>query len=102
MDDIDLHVIHEAATATSPSQIRSLLQAESKRQELTISTLNLLYNLVSVQSLPTTLAQRQFFDQRGEIVRLLLARNRSLEQKKHLLLEHPEIVRTVALACPDT
>ena len=102
MDDIDLKIVREAASAPTPAQFRSLLRKESGRLELTISLLNLLYNLVTVQSLPTTRAQREFFDQYAEIVRLLLARNRSLKEKKELLLQYPQIARTVALACPDT
>lgn len=102
MDDVDRKIVKEAAIAPTPAQFRALLRKESERSELTISLLNLLYNLVSVQSIPTTRAQRQFFDEHSEVVRLLLARNRSLSEKKELLLQSPEIARTIALACPDT
>ena len=102
MENVDVDAVREAAFAVGPAQIRFLLQSESSRRELTISILNLLENLIVYQSIPTTAYQRQFFDERAEVIRSLLTKKPSLKRKKELLLKHPEIVRTVALACPDT
>ena len=85
---------------TSPAVIRSKLKSESQN-ELTISIVNLLYNIVVTQVIPTNQAQRSYFNEHSDLIWKILATKTSLKAKKTLLEENPKLVKVIATACPD-
>ena len=85
---------------TPRQKVIEILKSESDDLEVSKSLLNILYNLVTVGSLPTNREQKVFFDSQADTVRLLLDRRRSLQSKKETLEENIDLVIAIAASCP--
>ena len=85
---------------TAPAIIRKTLKSDTQN-ELTISLLNLLYNVVVIQSVQTNQAQRSYFNEHSDIVWKLLRQKTPLKEKKTLLEKNPNLVRVIATTCPN-
>ncbi len=79
--------------------VRKLLTSESPKLEVTKSLLNLLYNIVTVGSVPVSVTQKTYFDQHSEIVLELLGKG-SLKRKKTILEKDEALVINIAASCP--
>lgn len=84
----------------SPQRVYFLLQSESKDHELTKSLLNLLHNIVVVQSLEPTLQQKLVFEEKEALVWQLLSPSTPISSKKRLLERNIDFVWAVAESCP--
>lgn len=84
----------------SPQRVYFVLQSESRHLELTKSLLNLIHNIVKVQSVEPTERQKQVFGHYEELVWQLLHPGLPLSTKKRLLEENVPLVVAVAESCP--
>jgi hypothetical protein len=98
MDGCDAKVIAQIPRLPR-GQVRQLLKRESSDLEVTKSLLNLLFNIVTVGSLPVTGTQKAFFDEHAGLVLELLGR-RSLKWKKEQLEKEIGLVINIAASCP--
>jgi hypothetical protein len=98
MEGCDVKVIAQIPRLPR-AQVRKLLREESSDLETTKSLLNLLFNIVSVGSVPVSATQKAYFDQHADLVLELLGR-RSLSWKKALLEKEIGLVINVAASCP--
>ena len=94
--DIDRVLALESA---SSEEIRQAIRLDER---LVISLLNLLHNIVVVQSLHSSKSQQDFFDRNAETVRTLLLKKTALSRKKELLCRNIPLVRNIAASCPAT
>jgi hypothetical protein len=83
----------------SPRRVFFILKSESGRYELTKALVNVLYNIVRIQSLPPTDNQKHVFAQNQDILRTLLSPKESLVSKKRLLESHLELTLAIAESC---
>ena len=98
MEGCDVKVI-EQIPRLPRSRVRQLLKEESSDLEITKSLLNLLFNIVSVASVPVSRTQKAYFDQHADLVLALLGR-RSLKWKKAQLEREIGLVLNIAASCP--
>lgn len=80
------------------SKVQSLFTS-AKGDELAISLLNLLHNIVKVGSVQVSATQKAFFNENSELVLQLLGR-RSLAFKRQLLENNIDVVINIAASCP--
>lgn len=89
-----------SAFALLPSaRVRALLCSESKGLELTRSILNLIHNIVNIQSLEPTKRQKKVFEAHIEVIAQLLHKRLSLRKKKALLEANIELAIAAAASC---
>ena len=100
MEGVDVKSIKELIDETLYG-IRRLLRGD-KGPVITVSLLNLLYNLVHTGAIPTTNHQRQFFDKHSQLVLDLLDDEISFEWKQAQFIADPTLVRNIAATCPST
>ena len=86
----------------SPERLRLILLSESSssNMNLTKSVINLLYNIVHVQSIIPSGAQKRVLEEHEEIVWSLLDKRLPLHIKRQLLAEHATLVIAIAESCP--
>jgi hypothetical protein len=99
MEDFDREQVGLIAQA-SLAQVADILKAEPPTLPITKSLIQLLYNIVVVGSVPINDRRRAFFDRYTNQVLTLLSSGRSLERKKVVLVNHPELARNIAAGCP--
>jgi hypothetical protein len=88
-----------AISLLSPQRAFYVLQSEGPKFELTRSLLNVLYNLVKVQSLEPSPSQRKALETHEAIVWPLLSPRISLQKKKALFEENISLAIAVAESC---
>jgi hypothetical protein len=85
----------------SPERLRLILASEpSSNLTLTKSILNLLYNIVHVQSIRPSGGQKRVLEEHEELVWSLLDKRLPLHIKRQLLAEHVTLVIAIAESCP--
>ena len=83
----------------SKAQIIHTLRSESRELEITKSLLNVLHNIVVVQSIEVPKTQQDYFNKHEELVWYLLSSN-SLKSKKAVLENNHHLVACIAYSCP--
>lgn len=83
----------------NPQRVYFVLQSESRHLELTKSILNIIYNIVKVESLEATSGQKKTFEEKEDLVWNLLSPALSLSTKKRLLEENIDLVLAAAESC---
>lgn len=89
-----------ALSRLSPSRVAVILESESRQLELTKSLLNLLFNIVKVESVEATGRQKEVLEKYEAVVWTLLAPSLSLAAKKRLLQQNIPLVIAIAESCP--
>lgn len=84
----------------SKREITKLLKEESGKLEITKSLLNLLYNIVEVESVPVTKIQIDIFKKYWGTVDELLSTGKSYKWKKAKLASNLNLVINIAASCP--
>ena len=81
-------------------RVRSILQRETRQYKVTKSLLNLLYNIVIVGSVPTSVVQKVYFDQHSKLVWQLLSSSNTLRWKNEQFKKNIQFTKKVASTCP--
>ena len=85
----------------SPHLILSIIKAEGRDLEITKSLLNLLYNIVVVQSIEASTDQKKLFEQKEQLIWNLLDSSISLLTKKKLLEKNLDLTASIAKSCRE-
>jgi hypothetical protein len=99
MEDIAFDVICRIPLLSN-QEIRRLLASESRHYEITKSLVNLLYNIVTVGSVPTTRLQKEYFEKYTRPVLDILSTKKPLYAKKRVFERNIDLVIRIAEACP--
>ena len=86
----------------SPHLILSIIKAEGRELEITKSLLNILYNIVVVESIEATPEQKKIFELKEGIIWHLLDSNVPLLKKKRVLEKNIDIAACIAKSCQET
>ena len=84
----------------SPERVILLPQSESRHLELTKSLLNLLHNIVIVESVEASDNQKIVIDYHEPIIWKLLDDTTNLTAKKRLFERNVDLVQALAESCP--
>lgn len=99
MDGCNSQLLH-ALKDLSDHQIHALLKTDAPDLVVTKSLVNLLYNLLVVQSVETPVHLHAAFESAVEAISGLLDVGRNLVQANRLLASNVPVVRLIAAACP--
>ena len=81
-------------------QLRQRLQTDSKQSFiLTRALINIVFNLLKVQSIEPTKNQKAVFARHESQLRSLLALNRSLASKSEILINNSDLVLAISETC---
>ena len=80
-------------------QIKLILKEDGQDFALTKSIINLLYNLISVQSIEASQSQRQVIEDKEDLVWQLLDPRIGIKSKKSLLLKNIPLVQVILESC---
>ena len=84
----------------SSEKIVEALNDESSSLELTKSLLNLLFNACFTRAIVLSRRLKTAFKTYDRLVIQVLDNSRNLQEKKHMLMRNPELVRLIAETCP--
>lgn len=91
-------VVH-SLTRLSDKEIVRVLEAETFRREVSKSVANILLNIVQVGSISLSKRQKQEFKALEHLVVTFLNLE-TLKSRRLLFIQNPQLVRSVASACP--
>ena len=99
MDGCRSDILTSLAHATE-EQIVVAIETETKYLEVTKSVLNVLYNIVSIGSIPISGATKSYLDNNSDLVLDLVSKSKPLWWKRQQLKRNPALAKIVAKTCP--
>lgn len=88
-----------AFSRLSPPRALAILRNEGAHYEITKSLANLAFNLLRVESLEPSEAQKTVFERHPKALLILINPRQSLATKRRVLVANPQLATAIAATC---